>query len=800
MQANLAAIARSNLQTLSLGADESVGFTLQPSMVPLPNPGERLGRYLLQHEIGRGGMGMVYQAFDESLNRSVALKLMAPHLAIDELARQRFVSEARAIAAVRSPYVVVIHAVEYHFQSPFLVMEYIHGKNAQQLLQEHGPLPLETLLPIAICTAKGLLTAHEKGLTHRDVKPSNILIEAATGHVKLTDFGLARAADDTRLTRDGLIIGTPAYMAPEQINNKQVDHRADLYSFGSVLYALASGHAPYEGSNTLALLCQLAQAKVRPLREIQPQRPAWFLRLVERLHQFSAEARPQTTAEVVRELESHLDANSSTEVIRVTCDHAVDESIRPLPAPPAVVSPATIPTPPPIAIPLASHHAKPAEISSSESWPKWMIFTIGGLSAFLLLLCVLLVAAIGLSGSKRDTATTIKPAKHKAATPTPVAEVPEQASQAVVPTAKESQQAMKIVVRSKTATATSPQETAVSSLKAAIELANHGDEIILHGPGKLESECLQIRDKELTIRAATHEPTEIVFADDHATRGDCLNSNTTLHLEGIHFTRLPPTEPYRGKKGSVFRMLSGDLHIQRCRFTQTGDGACLRVEATARMQIDISESEFNGGTGNCLVWNDRSATSSTNPQCKLSVRDSTLTGRTLLLFTVPPDPQLKLNLSKNVWLGRESIRVQWTQKPTVALDRRSTARDFTIVTEGNQFQTECLIVFWPLAEIEPFIRQQKTKRLLEVFRWNGRQNTFLPNMRYSHAFSAELEFVPLQPQFITTLHDWKQLWLGNEIDSREAKTNFAGGTALFDKILHAPHALRSDEFHILPQP
>src|SRR5262245_24619179 len=207
-------------------ADQSFDF-LDPS----DQPGSigRLGHYEVRDVVGRGGMGVVLKAFDESLHRVVAIKVMAPQLATGATARKRFTREARAQAAVTHDHVVTIHAVEESGRLPHIVMQFVARQSLQDRLDRTGPLALQEVLRIGMQTAAGLAAAHAQGLVHRDVKPANILLENGVERVKLTDFGLARAADDASLTQSGVVAGTPQYMAPEQARGEPVDQRADLF-------------------------------------------------------------------------------------------------------------------------------------------------------------------------------------------------------------------------------------------------------------------------------------------------------------------------------------------------------------------------------------------------------------------------------------------------------------------------------------------------------------------------------------------------------------------------------------------
>ena len=218
----------------SRSVEESLDF-LAPS--DWPDSLGRLGTYEIKGVLGRGGMGVVLKAFDPALSRNVALKVMSAPLASSGTARQRFLREARAAAAVVHEHVVAVFAVVEAAGLPFLVMEYVPGRSLQDRLDKHGPLSVTEVLRIGMQTAAGLAAAHAQGLVHRDVKPANILLEEGLERVRLTDFGLARAAADAAVTQSGVVAGTPHYMAPEQASGETTDHRGDLFSLGSTLYA-----------------------------------------------------------------------------------------------------------------------------------------------------------------------------------------------------------------------------------------------------------------------------------------------------------------------------------------------------------------------------------------------------------------------------------------------------------------------------------------------------------------------------------------------------------------------------------
>ena len=257
-----------------------------------------LGHYEILAVLGQGAFGIVFKAFDENLHRLVAIKVLNPQMAATSPPRKRFLREARSVAAIRHENIVQVYSVEEQ-PLPYLVMEYIDGQTLQQKLDGTGPLEVPEILQISRQLAAGLAAAHAKGLIHRDIKPGNILLEkGAEQRVKITDFGLARAADDASLTRTGLISGTPMYMAPEQANGLALDHRTDIFSLGSVLYVMASGRPPFRADKPVAVLKRVTDETPRPIQEIIPEVPNWLCAIITKLHSKKREDRFQSAQEV----------------------------------------------------------------------------------------------------------------------------------------------------------------------------------------------------------------------------------------------------------------------------------------------------------------------------------------------------------------------------------------------------------------------------------------------------------------------------------------------------------------------
>jgi len=269
----------------------------------------RLGRYEIERLIGSGGMGIVFKAFDSELNRPVAIKVLAPHLAGSGAARKRFAREARAAAAVVHEHVVAIHNVESKGEPPFLVMHYVAGESLQTRLDREGPLSVCEVLRIAYQTAAGLSAAHKQGLVHRDVKPSNIMLEQGVERALLTDFGLARASDDASLTHSGHALGTPHYMSPEQARGERVEQRSDLFSLGSVMYAMSTGRMPFRAETSYGVLRRITDTEPRAIQEVNPEIPQWLCHLIGKLMSKQADDRfdsAQQVAELLEECLAHV--------------------------------------------------------------------------------------------------------------------------------------------------------------------------------------------------------------------------------------------------------------------------------------------------------------------------------------------------------------------------------------------------------------------------------------------------------------------------------------------------------------
>jgi serine/threonine protein kinase len=248
-------------------------------------------------------MGMVFVAEDPHLERQVALKVMRPEVARRGGAGKRFSREARLAASINSDHIVTIYQVGEDRGVPFLAMELLQGSTLEAWLTEHSRPAVPDILRIGREIALGLAAAHERGLIHRDIKPANIWLETPDDRVRILEFGLARLADGSdNLTQSGSVVGTPAYIAPEQAEGGKVDARADLFSLGCVLYRLCTGQQAFQGATVLSILKALATHTPPPVAQSRPELPPALSALVNRLLAKDAAGRPATAREVAKEI------------------------------------------------------------------------------------------------------------------------------------------------------------------------------------------------------------------------------------------------------------------------------------------------------------------------------------------------------------------------------------------------------------------------------------------------------------------------------------------------------------------
>ncbi|MCA9738142.1 MAG: serine/threonine protein kinase, partial [Gemmatimonadetes bacterium] len=243
--------------------------------------GEQIGRYRIESELGRGGMGVVYRATQVTLNRTVAVKMLPRQLADDENL-ERFRREAQTLAQLAHEGIVHIYDVEEHEGSHFIIMEFVGGGSLGGVIERESPLPVDRTLEITAQVASALAAAHRRGIIHRDIKPDNILFNEE-GRPRLTDFGIAHMRDGNSKTKTGVMLGTPYYMSPEQARGRSVTPASDLYALGVLMYEMLTGEVPFQGEDAVAIAIQHIQQQAPALSEKAPGTPATVIAIVERL-------------------------------------------------------------------------------------------------------------------------------------------------------------------------------------------------------------------------------------------------------------------------------------------------------------------------------------------------------------------------------------------------------------------------------------------------------------------------------------------------------------------------------------
>ena len=287
---------------------ESAGANDLPRFAPPMTAGDigRLGKYRILLELGRGGMGAVFLAFDGRLQRWIALKLMLPRAAANASAKDRFLREARAAARIDSDHVVTIHEADEIDGVPYIALQHLNGCPLNDYLRENGTLSVAQAVRVARETALGLTAAHALGLVHRDIKPGNLWLEAPNGRVKILDFGLAKPVEGNGFaphSASGVVVGTPAYMAPEQARGQPLDPRADLFSLGCTVYQLVTGQLPFGRPTLLGTLTAIATEEPVPVEQLNPQVPPELADLIHRLLAKHPDDRSASADEVVAELD-----------------------------------------------------------------------------------------------------------------------------------------------------------------------------------------------------------------------------------------------------------------------------------------------------------------------------------------------------------------------------------------------------------------------------------------------------------------------------------------------------------------
>jgi serine/threonine protein kinase len=716
-----------------MGALPTQNFNLVDLLEPTDSAATlgRLGRYEVIEELGRGGMGIVVKARDPALNRTVAIKLLAPFLAAEDNARQRFVNEGRAAASINHVNVVTIFDVDEFGGIPFLVMEIVDGETLQQRLQNEHQLPLSDVVRLGSEVAAGLEAAHERGLIHRDVKPANILLESKTGTAKLTDFGLARATQDDHLTRSGVVAGTPAYMAPEQAGEQEVDHRADLFSLGSVLYAAITGQQPFQGNSVLAVIRKVADQAAPPIAELRPNTPPPLIDLIDSLQQKAAEDRVQTAREVVEYLELALDesAAKTQRILRPQKNKKnnsiVSTTVGILAA--AALGFLTVTYLPPLLTgpnPGPHHNVNnggPNNVGPHNIGPH----NVGPNN-------------VGPNNVHQNGG----PINHN------------------LPLVPHSEQ--RFVIKRHGG------EIGFPELHTAIHSAISGDTIVIRQSGNIHCNRVNIGDKVLRIVAGQGFHPVL----KHTTNDSLFSTNQVLVLEGLEFDVVPSLPPDSSmnarRQRKVLNCFRGSIFATHCRFTQRGNSGFITTEAT--QNLHIQHCEFYASLGHCVEWRN---TQTSARIAEFHFDNCVLTGESF--FLIPPivtQSPLDLNVQRSAITSKRFIQIVRLANEPVNRNAR-----IRLHAEHNVFGGESVVAYLDTVDHSPNGLDKIPLWIRGMVAWSGDSNRFSPKTNFftilPQKFRAAGSTVPeWSPE---TIEEWSELWRNNVSNSLIAPNLWAEG-------------------------
>jgi serine/threonine protein kinase len=763
--------------------DEFVVELCQPSAHP--DSIGRIGDYDLFERIGRGGMGVVYRGRDSRLGRDVALKLLKPTLAADSLFVERFLREAQAAAGINHRNVITVHAIEFVGGIPVIVMEYVNGESLRARIRRLGPLPLSDVARLGSQIADGLAAAHDQKVTHRDVKPANILLMDETDEVRITDFGLAQAEGASRLTRSGTLLGTPRYMSPEQARGEKTSSASDLFCLGSVLYTMCVGRPPFSGKNQGEVVTAVAHAKVEEIEQIDPTLPAWLTAVIRKLHAKNPEDRFEDGRQVSSILKH---PNLATEnPVAVGTDDGWDDFTSPefdANAPEfARVAAETI-----VEFDGVVNEALSDETGSTIRMTRrrrrWMVA-----AGCLLATCLLVPVVAGHFSSATDAeqssnSTIVESLKNQA----DKAPVRNNTSTPKIEAGNQHGDAEPIDMRNLIPDLfvnVLPADRWYESLEEAIDAASEGSTIEIASNRSVRIRQIRI-DKSLTIRPASGFTPKIVSNLDQPALddGDALFvvKNGEFTVEGLSFECHNRPRKGGGKRHpeqarqSAIRCEGGTLKMAHCR-TRMLPGVPLQVGIAAddAERVDIRGSEFFGGSAvtwyapragqlhidNCVFVGQTGLVLWCNGHLgsEVAVGRSTFANEHSLMLLVPPrDDLLAENLTARLGV------IAFSMENSLVDTRQSMVLRRAVPPRGGGQQAPLLKPFELRAIKEP-----------ALIAWSGDQNIY----DAPQGFRAYIAARDTVRESQSLYDDWRRLWRGNDDTSQLGEIRVDNGRESF---------------------
>lgn len=755
----------------------------------------RIGDYDLFERIGRGGMGVVYRGRDSRLGRDVALKLLKPKFAADGLFVERFLREAQAAAGINHRNVITVHAIEFVGGIPVIVMEYVNGESLRARIRRLGPLPLSDVARLGSQIADGLAAAHDQKVTHRDVKPANILLMDETDEVRITDFGLAQAEGASRLTRSGTLLGTPRYMSPEQARGEKTSPASDLFCLGSVIYTMCVGRPPFSGKNQGEIVTAVAHAKVEEIEQIDPTLPAWLTAVIRKLHAKKPEDRFEDGRQVSSILKHpnlatenpvgvgtddgwddftspEFDANA-TDFVRVAAETVVEFD--------GIVNEA-----------LSDETSSTVHLNHRRR--RWMIAAAG-----LLTTCLLMLIVAGHLSSNSDAdpfgdqavdpQRESEPQPVKKEDPLPNINADDKNGEVLPDDLQDILPDLFVHVL--------PVDRWYESLPEAIAAAPEGATIEIASNRSLRVGQIRIR-QSLTIRPASGSFPKIISNLDQPApaSGDALFlvEKGELTVEGLSFECQSRPQKGAGQRypdharQTAIRCKGGTVKMAHCR-VRMSPGLRLQVGIAAddAKQVDIRGCEFFGGSavswyaptaGKCRINNCVSVgRTGLVLRCNGSVgarvmidRSTFINEHTLMLLVPPRDDLLATNLTSR------PRGIDFAIRNTLIDSRLSVVLRRGVPQRASEQQA-------------PFLKPFELRNIKEpsLISWIGDHNVYDAPQGF-RSYMAARETVREQE----SLHDdWKRLWGGNDDTSRLGEIRIDGGRQSFDESMQKANDAKS---------
>jgi WD40 repeat protein/serine/threonine protein kinase len=823
-------------------------------LAPPRGPGELgwLGPYRVIKVLGTGGMGVVFEAEDPQLQRSIALKVLNRNWAASPMARKRFQREARATAAFEHDHIVPIYHVGEAQGVFFLAMPLLHGESLDARLQREGRLPVAEAMRIAREVASALAAAHAHNLVHRDIKPANIWLETGgelsgavrqgedavrdteeqtaeyapgsagetpaekpeatdgaitsqlrargrciscvASRVKILDFGLARAADGAEVSQAGLVIGTPAYMAPEQARGEAVDQRADLFSLGCVLYRMCAGEVPFKGRDTLSTLTALATDRPKPLREVSPEVPAALSDLVMSLLARIPAERPASAASVLQALEAIERDPRGALGLPVSPVARVKTARRPR----VLLAVAALLL---AGLGLTGYHFGPTVIRIATNRGELIIHTVDKDVEIAIKQNGELVEIIDLKTREK---VELRAGDYEVALSGKAAGLRLSAKKFTLKRGGTELIAVEWLKRAEKVPP-APETNAFvlvdgkgveigkhDTLVEAVRNATGGDTIEVRGNGPFESVPIQLGVKTLTIRAGSgFRPVIRMNPDNVQTTAPLLETRAPLVLEGLEL-QLSGHKESKVMEVCLVTSSGASTHVSNCRFRIDPPGAGSRICIYSQSSVCVVRNcEFLSPLG--------SAVSGPSDRIRVRIVDNCLGigGPYVVIgyWFSPEHPDSSIRLTRNTLVDTKATEFCLCKGPKTPAQQQAVKR-IRVDAAGNIFSVDSALAFSQHPQFttvnKPLAAGEAEAMLLRLLTWQDDRNLYTRGGSALAWFGPEGYEGQRGPKNVA---EWKRFWATPNADCLEGPIRYQGGD-LLAKLKNTPDQLTTEDFRL----